>query len=69
MCNNIYIQEKALEEQQHQHMVEIERRHNAVLATGHREGVRHIIGRSGALLITLGIWLERVERREIPVRA
>ena len=67
MCN-IYLQEKALEDQQRQRMLEIEQRHNVALAKGNHNNVRHIIGRSGTFLVMLGRWLEHIERREAPVQ-
>ena len=66
MCNNIYIQEKVLEEQQHNRVQEIEKRRNVALVTGHRDGIRHLIGRCGTFLVMLGTRLEQAERHEIP---
>ena len=69
MCNNIYMQEKALEQEQCNRVREIENRHIIALATGHYKGIRHVIGCCGTFLIMLGSRLEQAERREIPVRA
>ncbi len=69
MCNNIYIQEKALEEQQRSRVQEIENRRNVVLATGRRDDIRHLIGCCGRFLVMLGTRLEQAERHEIPARA
>ncbi len=69
MCNNIYMQEKALEQEQRNRVREIEKRHTIALATNHHNGIRHLIGSCGTLLVMLGTWLEHAERQEIPVRA
>ncbi len=66
MCNNIYIQEKALEEQQRNRVREIENRRNVALAIGHRDDIRHLIGCCGTFLVILGTRLEQAERHEIP---
>ncbi len=68
MCNNFYMQEKALEELQRDRMREIENRRNVALATGHHNGIRHIIRNCGTFLVMLGTRLEQAERREIPAR-
>jgi len=69
MYNNIYIQEKVLEQEQRCRMQAIENRHNVALATKHHSLIRHIVGRCGTFLIMLGTRLEQAERSEIPVRA
>ena len=68
MCNNIYIQEKALEEQERNRVQEIENRSKVASATGQRDGIRHIIGSCGTFLVMLGTRLEQAERHEIPAR-
>ena len=68
MCNNIYVQEKALEQEQRDRMQEIENRRNVALATKHHSSIRHIVGRCGTFLVMLGTRLEQAERHEIPVR-
>ena len=69
MCNNMYLQEKALEQEQRNRLRDIENRHMVAQATGHHNSIRHIIGRCGTLLVMLGTRLEQAERRELPVRA
>ena len=68
MCNNIYVQEKTLEQDQRDRMRAIENRRNLSLATEQHTSIRHIIGRCGTFLVMLGIRLEQAERHEIPVR-
>lgn len=68
MCNNIYVQEKILEQEQYSRMRAMEHRHNVALATEHHHGVRHIIKCCGTFLVMLGTRLEQAERREIPAR-
>jgi len=67
MCNNIYMQEKALEEQQRNRMQAIENRRDVALATGHHNSIRYIIGRCGTFLVMLGTRLQQAEQPEIPV--
>lgn len=66
MCNNIYLQEKHIEEQ-------VRNRHNdmkrqRLLSQSARQQrrnlARHIVSRCGARLVALGTWLEHVEPRE-----
>lgn len=66
MCNNIYLQEKHIEEQ-------VRNRHNDVkqqrllsppVRQQRRNLARHIVSRCGARLVALGTWLEHVEPRE-----
>ena len=68
MCNNIYMQEKMLEQEQHNRVRAIENRRNIALATEHHRGIRHIVKCCGTFLVMLGTRLEQAERREIPVR-
>ena len=68
MCNNIYMQEKALEQKQWDQMRAVENRRNVALATEHHNSIRHIVRCCGTFLVTLGTRLEQAERREIPVR-
>ncbi len=63
MYNNLYMQEKDFDEQQRTRMREIERGHLIAQATGDSGGIRHMIGQSGTLLVMLGKFLERIERR------
>jgi len=65
MYNNLYMQEKDFAEQQRTRMREIERGHLIAQATGDSGGIRHMIGQSGTLLVMLGKFLERVERRNV----
>lgn len=65
MNGNFYIQEKALEELQRTRTREIEQGHLIAQATGDSGGIRHMIGQSGTLLVALGKFLERVERRNM----
>ncbi len=69
MCNNIYMQEKALEQEQRARIRAIESRHTLALAIGHHNAIRHIVGRCGTFLVMLGTRLEQAEQREIPARA
>ena len=68
MCNNIYMRDKELETLQRERTRDIENRRRAALATGHYNGMRHIIGRCGTFLVMLGTRLEQAERREVPAR-
>ena len=68
MCNNLYMREKALEELLRDRIREIENHRRVALATGHRNGIRSIIGRCGTFLVVFGTHLEQVERHEVPAR-
>ncbi|MFL5629320.1 MAG: hypothetical protein ACJ788_27385 [Ktedonobacteraceae bacterium] len=65
MCNNIYLQEKHIEEQLRQRQNAVKRQHLlSHAAAGRHRLARHIVSRCGALLVALGTWLEHVEPRE-----
>ena len=68
MCNNIYIQEKMLEQEQQNRIRAIEHHRDVVLVTKRHRSIRHLVKCCGTFLIVLGGRLEQVERREIPVR-
>jgi hypothetical protein len=65
MEGSIYMQEKEFEQLQRTRTREIEQGHLIAQATGDSTGIRHMVGQFGTLLITLGKFLERVERRNV----
>jgi hypothetical protein len=66
MCNNIYLQEKHIEEQVRNRQNDAKRQHllSRPVRQQRRNLARHIVSRCGACLVALGTWLEHVEPRE-----
>jgi|GraSoiStandDraft_8_1057269.scaffolds.fasta_scaffold114578_3 hypothetical protein len=61
----MYMREKLAEEHRQEMLHEAEQR-RLVAHIPHRSNMaRHTIARLGAFLITVGMWLEQVERREV----
>ena len=74
MERNLYMQEKELERLDQIRTHEVEQGHLIAQMTGDSAGIRHMIGQAGKLLVLLGEFLERAERRNVslttqPVRA
>ncbi len=62
MNTNRYIQDYLVVEHQHERLQEAEQRRNAAHAASSHNALRHLIGRSGALLVALGSRMERIEQ-------
>ena len=62
MTTNRYIQDYLLAEQQRERLQEAENQRLANEGAATHNGLRHIIGRSGALLVALGSRMERIEQ-------
>ena len=62
MTTNHYIQDYLVAEQQRERLQEAENQRRANEGATPHSGLRHIIGRSGALLIALGSRMERIEQ-------
>ena len=65
-----YYAEMFVEERQRERLNEVEQNRRAAQAVNHQKrGVRHLIGRSGAFLVMLGMWLEQVEQHDTALAA
>ena len=62
MNTNRYIQDYLVAEHQRERLQEAEDRRNAAQSASSQNALRHVIGRSGALLVALGSWMERAEQ-------
>jgi len=62
MNTNRYIQDYLVAEHQSERLQEAEQRRNATHAASSHNALRHLIGRSGALLVALGLRMERIEQ-------
>ena len=62
MNTNRYIQDYLVAEHQRERLQEAEDRRNAMQSASSHNALRHIIGRSGALLVALGSRMERIEQ-------
>ena len=64
MNTNRYIQDYLVAEHQRECLQEAEERRNVAQSTSSQNALRHVIGRSGAMLVALGSWMERAEQME-----